>query len=108
MKYKQPQKQLHVIERIRNVIILLTLIVVVIFLQQAQASECWRIKNEDQKQWCYAEFEGKRSCWRIRNKDTRNFCYSKFEGKSNCWRIKNPDTKLICEMQTGEFRTNGR
>ena len=82
----------------KNVLYVLVLFGLVL---NAEANNCWKIKNKDTKALCESKFEHKKNCWLIKASDMKAYCEATAYGKNACWKIKNADYKEMCIAETG-------
>ncbi len=85
----------------RSLAVIAILTAVFMSATSAQAGDCWKVKDNDDRYYCESIYEGKDNCWRIQVPDRKHMCES-LKGKQNCWRIKNEDYKNMCKAQTGQ------
>ena len=79
----------------RLVIIFFTVLPIALF---ANDSQCYSIKNSDQKNYCLALAKNKDSyCYSIQESDSKNLCLAQVKNqKSYCYSIKASDSKNQC------------
>jgi hypothetical protein len=67
-------------------------------LAQADASNCYAIKNDDSKNHCLAIAKNTKSyCYSIHEQDTKNLCLAQLSNqKSYCYSIRSSDAKNQC------------
>ncbi len=76
-------------------------VIVGLTLTTLSASDCWKMKNNDDKRWCESIYEGKDNCWQIQEKDRQNYCKAK-KGKTTCWQIRGDAMRNMCKSETGQ------
>ncbi len=64
----------------------------------ANASNCYSIQNQDNKNYCLATAKNEKSyCYSIRENDTKNMCLAQVSNqKSYCYSIRSSDLKNQC------------
>jgi len=76
---------------------------------QANAFNCYAIKNTDQKNYCLATAKAQNSfCYSIQESDLKNTCLGQVSNsKSYCYAIKSSDTKNKCLALVQTSTTSG-
>jgi len=74
------------------------ILMVIPFLVSAGPSDCYRIKNSDQRAYCLAVAQAQKSrCHSIMDRDSRNQCLAEVgRQKSRCHSIKDKDARSAC------------
>jgi hypothetical protein len=76
---------------------------------QGNESNCYAIKNTDQKNYCLATAKAQNSfCYSIQESDLKNTCLGQVSNsKSYCYAIKSSDTKNKCLALVQTSTTSG-
>jgi hypothetical protein len=79
--------------------VLISVLVLSVFQPAHSANGCWQSQDLDQRAYCEALYEGKKSCWKIKEKDLRARCQAIAYGENSCWRIEDKATRMMCNKE---------